>query len=120
MGYTNYWKQHTDIPDEVWDLIRKEIEWLIEYIGEGCIEVLENNSEVIAFNGRNKNAHEDFVLKKTKTSDNFRLYDVGFCKTNRKPYDLAVWHILTYTSHLLGTNFQISRDDNDLSELTFK
>jgi hypothetical protein len=60
MGYTNYWKQHTDIPDEVWDLIRKEIEYLIEFIGDGC---------------------------------------------------LAVWHILTYTSHLLGTNFEISRDE---------
>ena len=105
MGYTNYWKQHTDIPDEVWDLIRKEIEYLIEYIGEGCIEVLENNSETIAFNGRNKNAHEDFILNKTKTSDSF-----GFCKTARKPYDLAVWHILTYTSHLLGPVFEISRD----------
>ena len=106
MGYTNYWKQHTDIPDENWDLIRKEIEYLIEYIGDGCIEVLENNSEVIAFNGRKQNAHEDFVLKKTKIKDSF-----DFSKTNRKPYDLAVWHILTYTSHLLGTNFEISRDE---------
>jgi len=34
----------------------------------------------------------------------------NFCKTNRKPYDLVVWHMLTFMSHLLGKDFEISRD----------
>jgi len=105
MGYTNYWTQHKDISKHNWITIQREVEYLREYIGDGCIEVFKNGSEFISLNGRGDNAHEHFVIQRTKSKDGF-----NFCKTNRKPYDLAVWHMLTYMSHLLGKDFEISRD----------
>ena len=103
MGYTNYWEQHTGITDENWNLIKKEIDYILEHV-DG-IQVFENSEKSIVFNGIKEKSHEDFVLYKTKPKDSFH-----FCKTNMKPYDFAVWHILTFTSHLLGKNFEISRD----------
>ena len=121
MGYTNYWNQYKDISWRDWEKIQEEVEYLMECIGDGCIEVLQNDAECIAFNGIGENAHEDFVAtrkpslrsgqqgggdKLTKVDKSF-----NFCKTNRKPYDLAVWHMLTYMSHLLGKDvIEISRD----------
>ena len=127
MGYTNYWNQYKDISWRDWEKIQEEVEYLMECIGDGCIEVLQNDAECIAFNGIGENAHEDFVLTRTPsrkkdklTKEEEYLMDLigggwdksfNFCKTNRKPYDLAVWHMLTYMSHLLGKDvIEISRD----------
>ena len=124
MGYTNYWNQYKKISKHDWDMIREEVEYLA---GDSDIEVLQNDKECIAFNGIGENAHEDFVLTRTPsrkkdklTNEEEYLMDLigggwdksfNFCKTNRKPYDLAVWHMLTYMSHLLGKDvIEISRD----------
>lgn len=119
MGYTNYWTQHKDISMHDWIQIQREVEYLREYIGDGCIEVDKNDPEIISFNGRGDNAHEDFCIRRKRwfSSDKQKANKshsdndgFNFCKTNRKPYDLAVWHMLTFMSHLLGKDFEISRD----------
>ena len=112
MGYTNYWTQHKDISQHDWMEIQKEVEYLMEYMGKDSagagthkIEVVRNNSDHISINGIGDNAHEYFSIERQKFKDGFNC-----CKTNRKPYDLAVWHMLTYMRHLLGKDIEISRD----------
>ena len=34
----------------------------------------------------------------------------NFCKTARKPYDLAVWHLLTFVKMIAPSSINISRD----------
>ena len=105
MGYTNYWTQHKDISQHDWMKMQKEVEYLMEYMGKDSIEVVQNNEDHISINGIGDNAHEYFSIERKKYKDGFNC-----CKTNRKPYDLAVWHMLTFMSHLLGKDFEISRD----------
>ena len=85
----------------------------IEY-EENIIEDQSTKSDEIVFNGNKKNNldHETFVLTK-----NFRepFYDgddvkFNFCKTERKPYDLAVWHLLTFVKMIAPNSINISRD----------
>ena len=105
MGYTNYWTQHKDISQHDWMKMQKEVEYLMEYMGKDSIEVVQNNEDYISINGIGDNAHEYFSIERKKYKDGFNC-----CKTNRKPYDLAVWHMLTYMRHLLGKDIEISRD----------
>ena len=106
MGYTNYWTLDKDIPEDKWREAQKEVTYLVEYVGESILDVQENSSDRIIFNGRGNDAHETFgIEKKLKSVSGF-----NFCKTNRKPYDLAVWHMLTFLRSILGSEFKINRD----------
>jgi hypothetical protein len=101
MGYTHYWefnpkgkqgqpltkvyKTNTDFIDA-----GEEVRQLNQSLSEefqigGCEEdnVIEINKEVIAFNGKEGEKCEDFVVDIYPT--NFK-----FCKTNHKPYDFMV------------------------------
>ena len=122
MGYTNYWIQKKPFNNRQWNIIKKEYEYIKENFGvnnaneyeENIIEDQTTKSDEIVFNGNEKNNldHETFVLTK-----NFRepFYDgddvkFNFCKTERKPYDLAVWHLLTFVKMIAPNSINISRD----------
>lgn len=60
----------------------------------------------LKINGRGENAHEDFILR-----EHYKQNDVfNFCKTARKPYDLAVVACLVILKHYLGESIQVSSD----------
>lgn len=107
MGYSVYWtpKKLTEeqIPAQFWDDCEKVLDKIIskgvilanpdgtEVINCGekivnYLEPTENGAPGIVFNGFLDNSHESFCL----------IFDGewNFCKTNRKPYDLAVKCIL--------------------------
>ena len=121
MGYTNYWTQKKPFNNRQWNIIKKEYDYIKENFGvnngfeeEIIIEDQTTKFDEIVFNGNEKNKlnHETFVLTK-----NFResFYDgdnvkLNFCKTERKPYDLAVWHLLTFVKMIAPNSIDIARD----------
>ena len=110
MGYTNYWHQHNDFTDIEWKQIKEEYEYIKE-VSEGIIVDETKKTDEIVFNGKHLD-HETFVLNKnTNTKKDYEGQDLSFnfCKTARKPYDLAVWHLLCFV-HRICPDFAISRD----------
>ena len=74
---------------------------------EGYWDFVRFGETVIAFNGIEKEDldHESFVINKYK-KDN----ELTFCKTVRKPYDIAVWHMLYFIHKETNAFSEISRD----------
>jgi len=112
MGYTNYWHKYKDFTETEWKQIKDEFEYIKETIGFLIVD--ESTDDVIKFNGIGDNEHEDFYLYKYARTEQDRMYkeqdlSFDFCKTNRKPYDLAVWHLLTFINRICP-HFAISRD----------
>lgn len=98
MGYTHHFESSDDrVPAD----IALELEELCRKTGTPlCLEYGSDlppifSSELICFNGVGEDGHDDFVLD--FSSDSFS----DFCKTNRKPYDLAVCICLLALSHKL-------------------
>ena len=97
MGYTNYWKQPTDFTDKEWTLVKKEFDYISEIVGDQII--VDSIQDAIVFNGGKGGNCETFVLNKhARTEKHYEGDDLAFnfCKTRALPYDLAVWHILTF------------------------
>lgn len=112
MGFTHYWR-HGDISKTAWDNIRKDVKKLLKSLPEhsfssgGCYadEPLrlqyewdddknpQVNGEVIRFNGCGDLGHETFMLERIPSGG------FNFCKTARKPYDLAVQAVLLIAKH---------------------
>lgn len=113
MGYTNYWNQFRDFTTEEWDTIKDQCNYVHEVMPQ--IIVTHNNSETgcyISINGVGEEGHETFLLqKKLDVAPNDpRPYKFNFCKTAEKPYDLAVWYLLTWIYHNTDNAIAISRD----------
>ena len=107
MGYTNYWTKKRAFTDDEWKRVKDEYEWLTE-MGEGMIIDESKNNNEIMFNGNpiGQLDHETFYIN--KKNDNEASFN--FCKTARKPYDLAVWHLLYFINNETGAMKGISRD----------
>jgi hypothetical protein len=111
MGYTNYWHQYNDFTDEQWKQIKEEY----NYIKEVCKNIIDDEThqdDEIVFNGINDNQHETFVLNKNvNTEKRYPEHDTSFnfCKTRMKPYDIAVWYLLTFINRICP-EISISRD----------
>ena len=106
MGYTNYWTKKRSFTDDEWKRIKDEYEWIQE-MGEDIIVDQSENKDEIMFNGMAIKGldHETFYIDKKNDKKSF-----DFCKTNRKPYDLAVWHLLYFIYNETGAMKEISRD----------
>ena len=96
MGYVRQYNNTEVISDDVWNSVTEKFSSLISIIEremgdtlhgkDGTSSPVINDSEII-FNGNrsNDNDFEPMIVEKNPT----RGYR-QFCKTNRKPYDLAV------------------------------
>jgi hypothetical protein len=113
MGYTNYWTLSKNRPVADKKLLAQFAAKTIEISGinicgwDGREEPVITTANKISLNGceADDNAsHESFVL-----------YEDGFCKTARKPYDAVVKSILIYAKHL-GIVKEWSHDDYDNCE----
>jgi len=115
MGYTHYYRVQ-NVPNEAYVSIRKDFETLIPkftaqniplagWDGKGEMTV---NDEEIRFNGVENDGHETMALGVDTEGFNF-------CKTARKPYDLAVTSLLIIASQHLGDLIEVS-SDGDLSD----
>jgi hypothetical protein len=107
MGYTNYWKQKTDIPQSKWKRIKEEYE---EYVKPVAGDLIEDSSSIdnIVFDG---SCETFFFTQKAETTPAYKGQDpsFNFCKTRGAQYDLAVWYLLTFINNLCP-EIEISRD----------
>tara|TARA_R100001143_G_scaffold59491_1_gene58126 strand:- start:206 stop:529 length:324 start_codon:yes stop_codon:yes gene_type:complete len=106
MGYTNYWTNKRAFTNDEWKRVKDEYKWLKEMANVIIIDESKNDDEII-FNGNPKDEqdHETFYINKKNDKESF-----NFCKTARKPYDLAVWHLLYFINNETGAMKKISRD----------
>jgi hypothetical protein len=108
MGYTHYWTQARDFTREEWSQVREDVEALLKDVehvqgiplanGQGepgsRAEITDNK---IWFNGAGDGHHETFCLnRKRPRKERGEPHGWDFCKTARKPYDLAVTAALCY------------------------
>ena len=112
MGYTNYWHKYNDFTELEWKQIKDEFHYIKQTIGHLIVD--QSTDDIIKFNGKGANSHEDFYLNKfarTRTDQMYEGQDLSFdfCKTNGKPYDIAVWHLLSFINRIVP-NFAINRD----------
>ena len=108
MGYTNYWECETDFTDEEWKAVCEEAQYMKEIDSSyqenmfrtlDSVDILENE---ICFNGVADLGCETFYLNNKAT-------DFSFCKTREMPYDIYVWHLLTFCQ-MIKKDFHARRD----------
>ena len=123
MGYTNYWYQRRSFTDEEWSKVLDEYDYIKDVLGGSVIvdETKDYNpasdlipSKAIVFNGNpeNNQDHETFILhKEAKTKPDYEGQDIAFnfCKTAEKPYDIAVWHLLSFCLTHTKAMWKVSR-----------
>lgn len=121
MGYTHYWKttKPVKLNEEQWgnlcDVIREIITECKKQNIKLVIDCDEDKAPLIrddeiCFNGFGDLGHENFYLQ--TQMDSF-----SFCKTARKPYDLAVTATLLILHHI-EPNIIITSDGNKDNWLT--
>ena len=109
MGYTNYWYQKTDIPQDKWKLIKNEYKEYVKPVAGNLIEDSSSDNNIV-FDGD----CETFFFTQKATTEAERSYpgqNIAFhcCKTRASKYDLAVWYLLTFINKLCP-EIEISRD----------
>ncbi len=79
----------------------------------------EITNDIICFNGSTKNSHETFILERKRKSSEYDQEDKGkffeFCKTARKPYDLAVCAVLIIAKNHFNDNILV-RSDGEIND----
>lgn len=123
MGYTHYWTRPVEIKKEVFAEIKAEMEKALKELpvvianghGDG---VFAPEEDAVIFNGAQpKDDHETFYFPQKGSS--FELYAkkpfkedrvFEFCKTARKPYDLAVMVCLLIAKWHLKSEFTVDSD----------
>lgn len=111
MGYSHYHPQVRSFKKSEWIDVVKDIGSILSYVenesniplanGEGEHRPVFTNDEIV-FNGVGEDGHESLIVTRRKPS----LSDAGFqfCKTTRKPYDLAVVACLCYLGTVTETH----------------
>lgn len=108
MGYTHYWKiiEPLKVSETQKTLIREvlkeEKKHLAGGMGKGKPEFDDKHIWLNGKEGKEDLSHETFEVKFGETSD------FEFCKTARKPYDMAVCKLLLILS--LSKGFSFSSD----------
>lgn len=90
MGYTNKWKQSKDFTNAEWVKIQSDASSIVRHVQHNMQIPLEvdSDNDAIVIDEVGGDPHETFVLEQIKR-DCFT-----FCKTGRKPYDIAVKAIM--------------------------
>jgi hypothetical protein len=109
MGYTHYWTQTRDYTREEWSQIREDMEALLKDVQHVQGISLANGmgdrgsapeitDKWVMFNGVGADSHETFEVRRVRLpKESWQDRRGGdFCKTARKPYDLAVTAALCY------------------------
>lgn len=112
MGYTHYFRLNSRLDEETIHKICNDTEKLLERLSkvvcfdpdeEDSIPKVDSENGVIMFNGKGSDGYEDFHVDMNRTGFNF-------CKTNYKPYDIAVCGtLLIFAEHALDC-FDLSSD----------
>lgn len=135
MGYTHYWDKKGNFNTKKFAEFTNKVKKIVEAIdtkgpiggvyylaakdavevaidiaggaGEKGSKPILNDNEV-CFNGLEDNSHESFYIQNRDDS----LDAFSFCKTARKPYDIAVTASLIAFKHTFAYGTKISSDGN--------
>ena len=118
MGFTHYWHRKKDFTTEQWSKIHKDtLDIVVKHCDKNRIPLAQEydapmlksgptppicNSTTIQFNGWREDGHETFFMARKKPDPQpWQKGDESFdfCKTARKPYDLAVCLVLLSCVH---------------------
>lgn len=120
MGYTHYWSKKESITEKKWDKFLVDFNKVLPQF----IDLLQKfkdpksewddslvvTSQMVCLNGIGENGHETFCMDK-------EIMSFSFCKTARKPYDLAVMCALIIAKKRFGSKFSFSSDGCDEREM---
>lgn len=140
MGYTHYWYKKPELDATRWAAFVADCRKIIEavdgttsetaggYHKDDAVRLVYEYDEVkkkpelspdlVRFNGAGGLGHETFYFERVVakgdmgTVRNGRVF--SFCKTARKPYDVAVTACLIAAKHCFGDDIKISSDGDDL------
>jgi hypothetical protein len=122
VGYTHYWEQKKKFSKKDWDLLKKAVLDIVGYCDELEITLKKEfnldeypviDDEMIRFNGKGEEGHETFILTRERQElESWMLSKnpFAFCKTARKPYDLAVCLVLLSAFMIAPEVLEISSD----------
>jgi len=122
MGYTHYWYRKPKVSQEKMKAIFEDFSRILpqfsnllanwEGIGKPDISELG-----FSFNGIGRQAHETMSFPLLQDVPKYQAEDPElkgkafvFCKTARKPYDIAVTSLLIIIKHHLGDDIKLSSD----------
>ncbi len=113
MGYTHYWTSTRAATPEEWALVCRAARIIIRLAAKVRVPLAweydeprkppQVDGEDIRFNGVEEDGHETFLFSRDRA-------DATFCKTAKKPYDLAVTAILIAADTLAPGVWEISSD----------
>lgn len=117
MGYTHYWSLKSTMSAEQFSEIAADLKTIVHFAqNERGMQLADAMGEAgkspeffpsyIGFNGVGQDSHESFVIR---FNDFGGDYGSDFCKTARKPYDLAVTACLCYLT--TATEFYTASSD---------
>ena len=124
MGYTHYWYIADEIGQDSWDKFLVDFRTILPNF-ESTLDIqgdqkLQHDKDMIYLNGIGELSHETFCLlritqltaRTQRDDDNGLIFN--FCKTARKPYDIAVCSALIIAKKHFGESIMISSDgDNE-------
>lgn len=108
MGYTHYWNQANELDAETF---RKAVYDCRTICGVLRVPLADADGlgnpdfdpDYIALNGYDDDGYEPFVVERVEQG-------FAFCKTERRPYDIAVQCCLIVLAHYFGDQFIVSSD----------
>lgn len=139
MGYTHYWRRSKDLTQDQWERIAQEtLDIIVRHCDKKRIVLAwdydapvepqpslwggpkmlpkppEVTPDIIRFNGWKDEGHETFYFTRVKPEspswDPEAKESFDFCKTARKPYDLAVCLVLLSLIRHASDSVQVSSD----------
>jgi hypothetical protein len=123
MGYTHYFPQSRSFKNDEWKTAKDGVKKIVEYCQKQGIALQHEyniskkpsiTSKVIRFNGVGEElGHETFYISKAITYQDWQdktKPSFAFCKTARKPYDLAVCLSLLRIKEIAPDAIELSSD----------
>ena len=115
MGYTHYWRRPTELPAKPFERAVADCRRLLPQLnipladGDGTGTPVFDSDSVV-FNGVGEASYETFNLSRLVDNPRNEPMVFCFCKTDQKPYDLAVQAALIVFKHYLHKKLQVSSD----------
>ncbi|GGI98142.1 hypothetical protein [Paenibacillus hunanensis] len=123
MGYTHYWYRPKEIEPITFVKIKMDFERVLPALTEAGIKLGNGyglgfpimNGEMILFNGPGSQGYEGMNFPRILTlhpddQPNEQGHHFEFCKTDQRPYDLAVTAFLLIAKHHLQDDLIIRSD----------
>jgi hypothetical protein len=132
MGYTSYWRRKKKLPARRFAQAAEDCRRVVEHLVRERGFLLTDDSEEggippplfckdeVRFNGVGEEGHETFIVLREYVPQDWQKPERGlyfdFCKTARKPYDLAVCACLIAFARHFGESFPVGSDGDDDEE----